>query len=146
MLLARGLGEEGYAVDVTGSAREAVWFVTEHEYDVVLLDLGLDDGEGDDVLREVRADGRWAPVIVLTARDDVATRVAVLDVGADDYVTKPVAFEELLAHARGCPTRPTPRPSVVSVSGLALDPAARRCPATASRSISPPRSSLCSST
>ena len=125
-LLARGLVEEGYAVDVTASAPEAVWYATEHEYDVVLLDLGLRDGDGVDVLGRLRSEGRWAPVIVVTARDDVRDRVAVLDLGADDYVTKPVVFDELLARIRAVVRRGRPpRPTVVSVGGLVLDPATR---------------------
>jgi len=125
-LLARGLGEEGYAVDMTGSVPEAVWFATEHEYDAVLLDLGLSDGDGVDVVRELRAEGRWAPVIVVTARDDVHDRIALLDLGADDYVTKPVVFDELLARIRAVVRRGRPpRPSVVAVGDLSLDPATR---------------------
>ena len=125
-LLARGLGEEGYAVDMTGSVPEAVWFATEHEYDAILLDLGLSDGDGVDVVRELRSEGRWAPVIVVTARDDVHDRIALLDLGADDYVTKPVVFDELLARIRAVVRRGRPpRPSVVAVGDLSLDPATR---------------------
>jgi two-component system OmpR family response regulator len=118
--------DEGYAVDVTGSAPEAIWYATEYEYDVMLLDLGLSDGNGADVLARLRSDERWSPVIVVTARDDVRDRVAVLDLGADDYVTKPVVFDELLARIRAVVRRGRPpRPALVSVGDLVLDPATR---------------------
>ncbi len=125
-LLARGLTEEGYAVDVTGSGSEALWYATENEYDVVLLDLGLSDGDGIEVCRTLRADDRWAPIIVVTARDDVQDRVTLLDLGADDYLTKPIVFEELVARIRAVVRRgQPPRPSVLSVGDLVLDPATR---------------------
>lgn len=125
-LLARGLEEEGYAVDVTGSGAEAGWYVAEYDYDAVLLDLGLPDTDGADVLRRLRSDERWSPVIVMTARDAVGDRVALLDLGADDYVTKPVVFDELLARIRAVVRRGRPpRPNVVTVGDLVLDPAAR---------------------
>ena len=125
-LLARGLTEEGYAVDVTGSGSEALWYATENEYDVVLLDLGLSDGDGIEVCRTLRAHDRWAPIIVVTARDDVQDRVTLLDLGADDYLTKPIVFEELVARIRAVVRRgQPPRPSVLSVGDLVLDPATR---------------------
>ncbi len=125
-LLARGLAEEGYAVDVTGSGSEAVWYATENEYDVVLLDLGLSDGDGIEVCRTLRANERWAPIIVVTARDDVSDRVTLLDLGADDYLTKPIVFEELVARIRAVVRRGRPpRPSVLSSGDLVLDPATR---------------------
>ncbi len=126
-LLARGLTDEGFAVDVTASGTEAVWFATENEYDVVLLDLGLADLDGATVCDALRAGEQWAPIIVLTARDGVEDRVALLDLGADDYLTKPVAFDELLARIRAVTRRGrAPRPSVLSFGDLTLDPATRR--------------------
>ncbi len=123
-LLARGLLEEGYAVDVTDRVDEAIWFATENDYDVVLLDLGLADGDGADVCRSLRAGGRWAPIVVLTARDGVRDRVALLDLGADDYVTKPVDFAELLARIRAVVRRGRPpRPARLVHEDLAVDPA-----------------------
>lgn len=125
-LLARGLTEEGYAVDVTGSGSEALWYATENDYDVVLLDLGLSDGDGIEVCRTLRSDDRWAPIIVVTARDDVQDRVALLDLGADDYLTKPIVFEELVARIRAVVRRgQPPRPTVLSAGDLVLDPATR---------------------
>lgn len=126
-LIANGLSEEGYAVDVTGSGTEAIWFATEIEYDAVLLDLGLAEGDGAGVCRALRTGGRWAPIIVITARDDVRDRVALLDLGADDYVIKPIAFAELLARIRAVVRRgQPPRPSVLCCGDLTLDPATRR--------------------
>jgi len=125
-LLARGLTDEGYAVDATPSGAEAIWFATEYEYDAVLLDLGVVDMDGADVCRELRASERWAPIIVVTARDDVRDRVALLDLGADDYLTKPIVFDELVARIRAVVRRGRPpRPSVLAVGDLTLDPATK---------------------
>lgn len=126
-LMARGLEEEGYAVDVTDSGTEAVWIASEHAYDVILLDLGLDDIDGLEVCRTLRSRHRWAPIIAVTARDGVQDRVAILDAGADDYLTKPYAFEELLARVRAVVRRGQPaRPTVLASDDLELDPASRR--------------------
>jgi two-component system OmpR family response regulator len=126
-LLARGLTDEGYAVDVTASGAEAIWYGTEHDYDVVLLDLGLADLDGAAVCQALRTEHRWSPIIVLTARDGVEDRVALLDLGADDYLTKPVSFEELLARIRAVTRRGRPpRPTVLTAGDLTLDPATRR--------------------
>ena len=125
-LLTRGLTDEGYAVDATPSGAEAIWFATEYEYDAILLDLGLVDMDGTDVCRELRASERWAPIIVVTARDDVRDRVALLDLGADDYLTKPIVFDELVARIRAVVRRGRPpRPSVLTAGDLTLDPATK---------------------
>ena len=126
-LMTAGLREEGYAVDATASGVEAIWFATEYDYDVVLLDLGLDDMDGAEVCRSLRAGERWAPIIVVTARDSVDERVALLDFGADDYLTKPISFDELLARIRAVVRRGRPaRPTALSVDDLVLDPATKR--------------------
>ena len=126
-LLATGLREEGFAVDVAGTAADAVWLATEHEYDVVLLDVMLPDGDGFEVCRRVRESDTRTPILMLTARDAVPDRVAGLHAGADDYVTKPFAFDEVLArlHALGRRGR-TDRSDQVTVAGLRLDPRQRR--------------------
>lgn len=125
-LLKRALREEGHAVDVTGLAEEAVWMGAENPYDAVVLDVMLPDGNGFDVLKRLRAHGQWAPVIMLTARDAVADRVRGLDGGADDYLTKPFSFDELLARLRALVRRGRPeRPSVLRAGALALDPGSR---------------------
>ena len=125
-LLKRALDEEGYAVDVTGSGEEALWLGTENPYDAIVLDLMLPDVDGFGVCRGLRERGRWTPVLMLTARDAVRDRVAGLDAGADDYLTKPFSLAELLARLRALIRRgATERPSVLRVGDLSLDPAAR---------------------
>jgi len=96
-------------------------------YDAIVLDVMLPGVDGFDVCRELRASGVWAPVLMLTARDGVQDRVAGLDTGADDYLTKPFSFAELLARLRALTRRgPLERPAVLEVGSLRLDPATRR--------------------
>lgn len=123
-LLRKGLEEEGYAVDHSASGSEAVWFGTENEYDAAVLDVMLPDTDGFDVCREWRSAGRTFPVLMLTARDAVGDKVKGLDAGADDYLTKPFSFEDLLARLRALLRRGEVRASSQLVVGdLALDPA-----------------------
>jgi two-component system OmpR family response regulator len=125
-VLARGLVESGFAVDATGQGADAIWLATENEYDVIVLDLGLPDIDGMTVLSRLRSAGRWAPILVLTARDGLAARVSGLDGGADDYLLKPFAFPELLARMRALARRGRrERPCILSVGDLTLDPATR---------------------
>ena len=125
-LLKRGLEEEGYAVDVAGRGEDALWFGTENPYDAIVLDVMLPDLDGFEVSRRLRQAGRWSPVLMLTARDAVADRVAGLDAGADDYLTKPFSFAELLARLRALVRRgAAERPPVLLVGDLSLDPARR---------------------
>jgi two-component system OmpR family response regulator len=91
-LLRRGLCEEGYSVDVAVDGPDAVWRASEFSYDAVVLDVMLPGYDGIEVCRRLRSGGRWAPVLMLTARDEVAARVRGLDSGADDYLAKPVQF------------------------------------------------------
>jgi len=98
--LARGLREEGYAVDVSGDGEEGLWFARQNPYDVIVLDLMLPKLDGRELLRRLRAEGNTVHVLILTALDAVADRVAGLDLGADDYLVKPFAFDELLARLR----------------------------------------------
>ncbi len=126
-LLRRGLTEEGWAVDVAQNGEDAVWAASENPYDAIVLDVMLPDTDGFEVCRRLRATGRWAPVLMLTARDGVPDRIAGLDVGADDYLTKPFAFSELFARLRALLRRGAPeRPAVLRAGGLTLDPATRR--------------------
>lgn len=126
-LVARGLTERGDLVDVVGSGGEALDAGRSSSYDVILLDVRLPDMEGFTVCRRLRAEQVWTPVLMLTARTAVVDRVAGLDSGADDYLGKPFAFEELLARMRALARRgPVPRPAVLTVGDLSLDPAARR--------------------
>jgi two-component system OmpR family response regulator len=124
-LLRRGLTEEGYAVDVARTGEDGVWLATETVFDAIVLDIGLPDIDGFEVCRRLREAERWPPLLMLTARDDIADRVIGLDAGADDYLTKPFAFEELFARIRSLVRRgPRDRAPVVEVGDLALDPAA----------------------
>ena len=126
-LLRRGLQEEGYAVDVALTGEDGTWLGNENEYDVILLDAMLPDIDGFEVCRRLRAAGRWFPVLMLTARDGVQDRVAGLDAGADDYLTKPFSFDELFARIRALLRRgPSERPTVLAAGDLVLDPATRR--------------------
>jgi two-component system OmpR family response regulator len=99
-LLRRGLQEEGFAVDVAGNGVDGSWMGTENDYDVILLDVMLPDVDGFQVCRRLRSADRWAPILMLTARDGVEDRVAGLDAGADDYLTKPFDLGEVIARVR----------------------------------------------
>lgn len=126
-LLQRGLGEEGYAVDIVASGLDAVWQAVENDYDVIVLDVMVPEIDGFEVCRRLRQADRWTPVLMLTARHDVADRVRGLDAGADDYLTKPFSFAELAARLRALVRRgASPRPAVLAVGDLRLDPASRR--------------------
>src|SRR5882672_10452952 len=110
-LIKRGLEEEALAVDLVLGGAEAVWMATENDYDAIVLDVGLGDIDGFEVCRRLREADRWSPVLMLTARDDIEDRVHGLDVGADDYLTKPFDFSELLARLRALFRRgAAPRP------------------------------------
>ena len=126
-LLRRGLGEEGYAADVAATGEDALWMAQATPYDAIVLDVMLPGADGFAVCRQLRDKGVWAPVLMLTARDAVGDRVDGLDSGADDYLTKPFSFAELLARLRALTRRgPAERPAVVVVGTLALDPATHR--------------------
>jgi len=122
----RGLVEAGMAVDLAEDGEQALALARSVSYDAIVLDLGLPDRDGLEVLREIRARGCPAPVLVLTARDAVEDRVRGLDGGADDYLGKPFAFAELLARLRVLLRRGAPQSSVLRVGDLVLDAAARR--------------------
>ena len=126
-LVARGLREEGYAVDVAGHGEDALWMAQAAPYDAILLDVMLPGADGFEVCRRLREHEVWSPILMLTARDAVGDRVTGLDAGADDYLPKPFAFDELLARVRSLVRRaPTPRPVVLQVGSLRLDPGAHR--------------------
>ena len=125
-MLERGLHRAGYAVDVIGTGTDAVWAITETDFDLVVLDAMIPAPDGFEVCRQIRAAGRWMPVLILTARDGTDDKVRGLDAGADDYLTKPFAFDELLARVRALTRRePLRRPAELRVGDLVLDPAGR---------------------
>ena len=123
----QGLRQEGHTVDWVRDGREAEGAVAATAYDLVLLDLGLPRRDGLSVLRAWRAKGVEVPVVVITARDAVADRVAGLDAGADDYLVKPFDLDELAARIRAVARRRAGRGSAsIRVGDLEIDPAARR--------------------
>jgi two-component system OmpR family response regulator len=125
-LLVRSLQREGYAVDAVGNGEDALWSVLEIDYDAVVLDAMIPPPDGFEVCRRMRTEGRWAPVLMLTARDAVPDRVRGLDAGADDYLTKPFSLAELCARVRALTRRdPLERPVVLRAGDLTLDPVAR---------------------
>jgi two-component system OmpR family response regulator len=124
--LERGLQREGYAVDLADTGDDALSQATSNEYDAVVLDVMLPGLDGFAVCKEMRSNERWAPVLMLTARDQVGDRIRGLDAGADDYLVKPFDFGELLARLRALIRRgPTERAPVLEVGDLRIDPAAR---------------------
>jgi two-component system response regulator QseB len=98
--LEKGLRSNGFVTSVADDGAKASLMARDDEFDLMVLDLGLPGKDGTEVLRELRASGQRMPVIILTARDDVSDKVGGLEGGADDYVTKPFRFEELLARVR----------------------------------------------
>ncbi|MHB0978934.1 MAG: response regulator transcription factor [Thermoleophilia bacterium] len=123
-LIRRGLEEDGKAADVASRGEEALAMAGATEYDAIILDVMLPGMDGFEVCRRLRADGVWAPVLMLTARDSVEDRITGLDTGADDYLTKPFSFAELLARLRALVRRgPLEKPAILEVGTLRLDPA-----------------------
>jgi two-component system, OmpR family, response regulator len=126
-LVRRGLVEDGHAADVASTGEDAVWMAQAHPYDAIVLDVMLPGLNGFETCKRLRDAGVWVPVLMLTARDGVEDRVAGLDAGADDYLTKPFSFAELLARLRALARRGgVERPAELVVGDLRLDPAARR--------------------
>jgi two-component system OmpR family response regulator len=126
-VLRRGMTRAGLAVDVTELGGDAILRARATDYDAIVLDAMLPDMDGLDVCRRLRADRVWSPVLMLTARSGIPDRVDGLDAGADDYLAKPFAFDELLARLRALARRgPVERPPVLEVGDLRLDPAAHR--------------------
>lgn len=120
--LVRGLREEGFTIEHAANGESAAHWLGTAEWDLVLLDRSLPDGDGLLMLRRHRAGGGDVPVLVLTARDSVSDRVRGLDSGADDYLCKPFAFEELLARVRALIRRPRgSSPSLLAASDVRVD-------------------------
>ncbi len=121
------LRHDGYAVDVVGDGDEALGWVASYEYDLVVVDIVLPGLDGVELVRHVRADGGRVPILILTSRDGIADRVVGLDAGADDYLAKPFAMDELLARIRALRRRQSGEADpIVRVADLELDPARRR--------------------
>jgi len=125
--IANGLRDEGYAVDLTFDGEEGFHMASVNPYDGLVLDVNLPQRDGFSILQSLRRKGSKVPVLFLTARDAVDDRVKGLDLGADDYLVKPFAFEELLARVRAMVRRGHQQPSsVISVGDLEVD-TAKKC-------------------
>ena len=123
----QGLVEDGFSVDVAGSAEEAGPIISRGALDLIVLDLGLPGKNGLELLREMRAAGDQTPVLILTARGSLEERVAGLDGGGDDYLTKPFAFAELVARIKALARRPrAPASAILKVGELEFDTVKRR--------------------
>jgi heavy metal response regulator len=123
----RGLEAEHYSVDVAFDGEAGLAQLFDGEYDLAIFDVMLPKRDGFSMLREVRKRGLAVPVLLLTARDTLADKVAGLDQGADDYLTKPFAFEELLARVRALLRRGTPaQPTMLALADLRLEPVSRQ--------------------
>lgn len=126
-VICRALRQEGHVIDWAKDKREADGWLSAQSYDVVLLDLGLPDADGSEVLRRLRAYGNRTPVLVLSAREAVDERVRLLDLGADDYVVKPIALNELEARIRSLVRRSHGiADPEISIAALRIDTAGRR--------------------
>ncbi len=121
-----GLQAEGYVVDVAGDGEDGLWKARETPHDVIVLDVMLPGLDGYQVCRQLRTQGIWTPILMLTAMDDDLDQAEGLDSGADDYLAKPFAYPVLLARLRALTRRGLgERPTVLTTRGLALDPASR---------------------
>jgi two-component system OmpR family response regulator len=127
--LRRGLEAEGFVVDLAFDGDDGLWKITERDYDVVLLDLMLPLRNGFKVCRDARAAGVWTPILVLTAKEGVFDETEALDTGADDYLTKPFAFEVLVSRIRALARRGSTGPpsARLVVDDLELDPDRHGC-------------------
>ena len=124
--VAKGLREQAYAVDVVGTGEDALYQAAINSYDLVILDVMIPGKDGFAVCRELRKTGQRMPILMLTARDAVEDRIAGLDHGADDYLTKPFEFRELLARLRALLRRSGElRPARITVGDLVLDTGAQ---------------------
>ncbi|MGA2915702.1 MAG: response regulator transcription factor [Sedimentisphaerales bacterium] len=125
--LAKGLREADFAVDVSGDGQEGLWYAMSNDYDVIILDIMLPKLDGLSILKQLRAKNKNNHIIILTARDTVDDRIKGLDLGADDYLVKPFAFEELMARLRALVRRRYEHKSPdINIDDLHIDTASRR--------------------
>ncbi|MFJ8357090.1 response regulator transcription factor [Streptomyces sp. NPDC093984] len=126
--IAHGLAEEGFVTRVVHDGIDGLWRAVHEPYDAILLDLMLPGISGYEVLKRLRAARVWTPVLVLTAKDGEYDEADALDLGADDYLSKPFSYVVLVARLRALLRRGAPaRPAVLAAGDLALDPARRHC-------------------
>lgn len=126
--LLAGLGAEGFAVELATDGVDGLWMATENAFDLIVLDIMLPTLSGYEVCKQIRQAGSTVPILMLTAKDGEYDEADALDLGADDYLSKPFSFVVLLAHMRALLRRaPTDRSPVLSVGDLSLDPATRQC-------------------
>jgi two-component system OmpR family response regulator len=123
----RGLSAEGFIVDIQHTGTDGLWAAQEYSYDVIVLDIMLPEVNGYDVCRELRRRKIWTPILMLTAKDGEFDEVDALDLGADDYLTKPFSFAILVARLRALLRRGSPERPVELIAGdLSLNPATHR--------------------
>lgn len=126
--VARGLGAEGFVTQVAGNGVDGLWMAQEEDFDLVILDIMLPGKNGYEVCRELRSGGSATPILMLTAKDGEYDEADALDLGADDYLSKPFSFVVLLARIRALLRRaPAQREPVLATGDLRLDPASGRC-------------------
>jgi DNA-binding response OmpR family regulator len=120
--LSQGLLEAGFAVDATGNGKEGLWYAAGNDYDVIILDIMLPEMSGLEILKTIRTAGKQVHILLLTAKDTLKDKIFGLDLGADDYIVKPFAFDELLARIRALIRRSYIRKSpLITVGGLRID-------------------------
>lgn len=127
-LIKRGFEEDGLIVDVAYDGEKALEMLEGHDYDLIILDIMLPGKDGIEVLKEIRSRGIGRPVMMLTAKDSTTDKVQGLDAGADDYITKPFAFEELLARVRALMRRghALEKALPIQIHDLVIDPVTRK--------------------
>jgi DNA-binding response OmpR family regulator len=126
--LKRGLEAEGASVDIALTGTDGLWMARENPYDALVADIMLPGINGFQICTELRGEGNWTPILMLTAKDGELDEAEALDAGADDYLTKPFSYVVLRAHLRALMRRGAKeRPPVLIAGDLAVDPATRRC-------------------
>jgi len=125
--LKRGLEADGFAVDVALDGTEGLWMAQENDYDAIVLDIMLPGVNGYKICGQLRDEGNWTPILMLTAKEGDLDEAEALDTGADDFLRKPFAHMVLVARIRALLRRPGDRPVVMSAGDLRVDPNKRRC-------------------